>query len=52
MTTNTATFAHLLVGLDRAMQNVAARALAAGATQEQADAAAHEALRNHLASLA
>lgn len=43
--------AQLVLGVERAMQRVAANALAAGATQAQADAAAWRAFRNHVAEL-
>jgi hypothetical protein len=42
----------LLLALDAAMVNVRDRALRLGATQEQADRWAVEALKNHLAEVA
>lgn len=50
-TAHTITAYHLLAALDDAMQNIRRDALAAGATEAQADAAARAALDDHLANV-
>lgn len=51
-TTQNTSAATLLFAVDHAMAKVAERAVAAGATFAEADAAAFAALRNHLAEVA